>query len=117
MARLLGSLLLLLFSSAACAQTGPLPLESIKLPPGFAIELVARVENAREMTLGPKGTLFVGSMQAGKVYAVRWKPGASAEVCGVLVPDPMCMARTVPVSSQAAKNGSQYRECRLGRSR
>jgi len=34
--------------------------------------------------------------------------GASAEVCGVLVPEPMCMHSTVPVSAQAAKNGSQY---------
>ncbi|HEV8226456.1 MAG TPA: PQQ-dependent sugar dehydrogenase, partial [Methylomirabilota bacterium] len=67
-------------ASAACAQSGPLPLPSIKVPPGFAIELVARVDNARQMVLGPKGTLFVGSMQSGKVYAVRWKPGAPAEV-------------------------------------
>jgi glucose/arabinose dehydrogenase len=32
------------------------------------------------MALGPKGTLFVGSMQAGKVHAVRWRSGAPAEV-------------------------------------
>src|SRR4030095_1015256 len=38
----------------ACAQT--LPLDKIKLPPGFAIELVAHVENARAMTWGAKGT-------------------------------------------------------------
>jgi glucose/arabinose dehydrogenase len=78
-----GSLLVLLLASvtsAACAQSGPLPLPSIKLPPGFTIELVARVDNARQMVLGPKGTLFVGSMQSGKVYAVRWKPGAPAEI-------------------------------------
>ncbi len=64
----------------ACAQSGPLPLSSITLPPGFAIELVARVDNARQMVVGPKGTLFVGSMQAGKVYAVRWRSGAPPEV-------------------------------------
>jgi glucose/arabinose dehydrogenase len=46
-----------------------LPLSSLKLPPGFEIELFARVPNARQMTLG-KTTLFVGSMRAGKVYAV-----------------------------------------------
>ena len=28
------------------------------------------VENAREMALGPQGTVFVGSMRAGKVHAV-----------------------------------------------
>jgi glucose/arabinose dehydrogenase len=64
----------------ASAQRGELPLEQIKLPPGFRIEVVARVENAREMALGAKGTLFVGSMQAGKVYAVRLRPDGPATV-------------------------------------
>jgi glucose/arabinose dehydrogenase len=57
-----------------------LPIDLIKLPPGFRIEVVARVDNAREMTLGAKGTLFVGSMQAGEVYAVQLKPGALGAV-------------------------------------
>lgn len=81
MLRLVCGLSVLFLTSVACAQTTKsLPLESITLPPGFAIELVARVENAREMALGAKGTIFVGSMQAGKVYAVRLRPGAPAEV-------------------------------------
>jgi hypothetical protein len=46
-----------------------LPLASLNLPPGFEIELFARVPNARQMALG-KNTLFVGSMRAGKVYAI-----------------------------------------------
>ena len=33
--------------------------------------------------------------------------GASAEVDGIFDDEPMCMLTTVPVSSQAAKNGSQ----------
>ena len=51
-----------------------LPLERIKLPQGFAIELWARVDNARQMALGRVGgsTVFVGSTQAGKVHAVRF---------------------------------------------
>lgn len=49
-----------------------LPLSSLKLPPGFQIELFASVPNARQMALG-KHTLFVGSMRAGKVYAVPLK--------------------------------------------
>src|SRR5512137_2192144 len=53
----------------ASAQS-PLPLQTIRLPAGFAIELVARVPNARAMTLGARGTLFVGSTGAGRVYAV-----------------------------------------------
>ena len=48
-----------------------LPLEKIKLPPGFAIDVYATgVENARQMALGDNGTLFVGSQQAGRVHAV-----------------------------------------------
>jgi glucose/arabinose dehydrogenase len=66
--------------AATLALAQPLPLDKIRLPQGFTIELVARVENAREMALGARGTLFVGSMQAGKVYAVRLKQGAVAEV-------------------------------------
>lgn len=65
---------LLLFLTSACfAQpaSDALPLDKIKLPPGFKIELIARVPNARAMAWGDKGTLFVGSMRAGKVYAVK----------------------------------------------
>ena len=61
---------LLAVSGAAAAQI--LPLDKIKLPPGFEINVFAdNVPNARAMTLGDQGTLFVGSMRAGKVYAVR----------------------------------------------
>jgi len=49
----------------------PLPLDQIKLPPGFTIDLYATgVTNAREMVLGAKGTLFVGSRSAKTVYAI-----------------------------------------------
>jgi glucose/arabinose dehydrogenase len=67
-------------AATGCAQSPRLPLENIKLPKGFSIEVVARVENAREMALGAKGTLFVGSMKAGKVYAIKLVPGAAAQV-------------------------------------
>ena len=47
------------------------PLDTIKLPPGFRIALFAGgATNAREMALGSKGTLFVGTMRAGVVYAI-----------------------------------------------
>ena len=69
------------------ARAAELPLERIKLPPGFAIELWARVDNARQMALGQHdangGTLFVGSMHAGKVHAVRF--GADFKAQGVVV--------------------------------
>ena len=54
----------------SCGQA-PLPLDRITLPPGFAIELVARVPNARGMTWGDKGTLFVGSNE-GSVHALTF---------------------------------------------
>src|SRR5438876_12430997 len=56
---------------AAIRSGQALPLESIKLPPGFSIGVYARgLRNAREMAVGSNGTLFVGSMNAGNVYAV-----------------------------------------------
>src|SRR5204862_2695570 len=48
-----------------------LPLDKIKLPSGFHIQVYANgVPNARQMALGANGTLFVGSREAGNVYAV-----------------------------------------------
>jgi glucose/arabinose dehydrogenase len=42
------------------------------MPPGFSIEVFAdRVANARSMTWGAKGTLFVGTRSDGRVYAIR----------------------------------------------
>jgi glucose/arabinose dehydrogenase len=41
------------------------------VPPGFHVDVFAEnVQNAREMALGSGGTVFVGSMMAGKVHAV-----------------------------------------------
>ncbi|HKA46277.1 MAG TPA: sorbosone dehydrogenase family protein [Burkholderiales bacterium] len=61
---------------APSALAQKLPLEKIKLPPGFAISVFAdNVPNARAMVLGDKGTLFVGSMRAGHVYAIRTRDG------------------------------------------
>ena len=65
------------------AAAADLPLDQIKLPPGFAIEVWARVDNARQMTLGQVGsnggTLFVGSTHAGKVHAVRFNAAYKAQ--------------------------------------
>jgi glucose/arabinose dehydrogenase len=81
-ARRCARLLLLILCSIAgmrLARGEDLPLDRIKLPAGFAIELVARVPAAREMTLGKDGTLFVGSLE-GKVYGVTLRPGSAATV-------------------------------------
>src|SRR5205085_8223633 len=46
------------------------------VPAGFHVEVFAEnVENAREMALGPQGTVFVGSRTAGKVHAVIDRDG------------------------------------------
>lgn len=46
-------------------------LSRIKLPPGFSISVYAdNVPGVRSLALGSKGTLFVGTRAAGKVYAV-----------------------------------------------
>lgn len=48
-----------------------LPLEKIRLPPGFRISLYAEeVPDAREMALAPDGTVFVGTREVGNVYAL-----------------------------------------------
>jgi glucose/arabinose dehydrogenase len=65
------ALVLVLLGRAPCALAGTdLPLERIKLPPGFKISIFSdNVPSAREMAVSPNGTLFVGSMK-GNVYAV-----------------------------------------------
>ncbi|MEO6325886.1 MAG: PQQ-dependent sugar dehydrogenase [Thermoanaerobaculia bacterium] len=57
------------------AASGPagLQLAALKLPPGFHIAIFSdQVPGARSMTLGAKGTLFVGTRESpGAVYALR----------------------------------------------
>jgi len=62
----------LLASLVLCygCEAGELPLGNIKLPPGFHISIYAEVPKARSMTLGTKGTVFVGNRAGDKVYAV-----------------------------------------------
>jgi glucose/arabinose dehydrogenase len=46
-------------------------LEMIRLPAGFEISVYAKnVENARQLALSERGTVFAGSRKAGKVHAV-----------------------------------------------
>ena len=70
--------LALLGAAGYCRWTGQIPaplleilVRRIQLPPRFKIELYAAgVPNARSLTLGADGTVFVGSRRAGKVYAL-----------------------------------------------
>jgi glucose/arabinose dehydrogenase len=60
-----------LIAAANAAAAANIQLDKIKLPPGFEINVLTnQVPNAREMTFGPGGTLFVGSAAIGSVYAV-----------------------------------------------
>jgi glucose/arabinose dehydrogenase len=60
-----------LAAQAPPSPAGALPLDALTLPPGFSIAVYAEgVQSARQMALGDKGTVFVGSRQAGKVFAV-----------------------------------------------
>ena len=53
-----------------------LPLDKIKLPAGFKAELWSSGHpGARTMVEDPKGTLFMGTRQLGRVYAITNKDG------------------------------------------
>ena len=52
--------------------TGKLPIDKIKLPPGFKIDVYAEnIDNARSLCLSPNGTLYIGNRTSGSVYALR----------------------------------------------
>ena len=58
------------------AAADKLPIAKLKVPAGFNIEVYASgLNNAREMALGDKGTVFVGSRLVDKVYAIVNKDG------------------------------------------
>ena len=57
--------------AAISNKSAALPLDKIKLPPGFSITVYAEVVGARSMVMSPTGTLFVGTQGPGKVYAVK----------------------------------------------
>ena len=68
--------LLLLSTGLVSLFASNLPIDSLVLPDGFSVNVYASdVENARQMALGDKGILFVGSKSAGKVYALVDKNG------------------------------------------
>ncbi len=49
-----------------------LPVDRLKLPPGFSIEVYAdSIDGARSMAMGDNGTLFVGTRNEKTVYAIQ----------------------------------------------
>jgi glucose/arabinose dehydrogenase len=94
----------LAFVAAAAAGAAGLPLERIKLPPGFEISLYAGgVDEARSLALGANGTVFVGTMRAGRVYALlaKNKDGVADEVITI------ASGLTMP-NGVAFRDGSLY---------
>ncbi|MEO5881866.1 MAG: PQQ-dependent sugar dehydrogenase [Caldimonas sp.] len=79
-------MLSLLFGAAVPgAAHAALPLDKLRLPPGFRIELVTdAVPNARQMALGRsvdgKSVVYVGSRSAGKVYGLQIEGGRAGPV-------------------------------------
>jgi glucose/arabinose dehydrogenase len=61
-----------------------LPLDKLKVPPGFKVEVWADgIPDARSLTVGDKGTVFVGNRLQSSVYAIIDK-GGKREVKTVL---------------------------------
>ena len=79
---------ILLLTASLSASARDLPLDRIKLPPGFKISLYADdVPGARSMALSPDGTLFVGT-RGSRVYALPNRShGKRAEQVIVLADD------------------------------
>ncbi|MDX2305155.1 MAG: sorbosone dehydrogenase family protein [Microscillaceae bacterium] len=80
-----------------------LPLDEIKLPPGFSISVFAKVPNARSLTMSPQGTIYVGNRQKNKVYALRDEDGDFAVEKVYVIDDALTMPNGV-----AFKDGSLY---------
>lgn len=68
--------ILLTFCVLASGMTGAradTALEHLRVPPGFAVELWAKVDNPRAMTLGGPGRVYAGSRE-GHVSAIPFDP-------------------------------------------
>ena len=70
---------------ASAGAAAAVQLDKLRVPAGFRVELVTdQVPSARQMALGrfagAKGTVYVGSMRAGKVYAVELEGAKPAVV-------------------------------------
>ena len=68
-------LIVLAGSFIAASARAVLPIDQIKLPPGFSISVLSDdVPSARAMALSPKGVLYAGSLD-GHVYALELQNG------------------------------------------
>jgi glucose/arabinose dehydrogenase len=61
-------------------------IKNLNMPKGFKIEKVLEVPGARQMTLSPKGVLYVGTMDQGVVYAISAEGKVSTLFSGLNMP-------------------------------
>ncbi|MBP2639590.1 MAG: putative rane-bound dehydrogenase domain protein [Firmicutes bacterium] len=79
------TVLTLVIAVAGCGSAQPKTAE-ISLPTGFQISIYASgIEGARSLTLGENGVVFVGSRDAGRVYALVDEKGDGAKVSVITV--------------------------------
>lgn len=57
--------------AAITEKSRTLPLDKIKLPAGFKIDVFAEVNDARSMAVSESGIIYVGNRDGDKVYAVQ----------------------------------------------
>jgi glucose/arabinose dehydrogenase len=80
------------------AAVDKLPIDKIKLPPGFKIEVYSSGHPAaRTMVMGNKGTIFMGTRLIGRVYAITAKKEVKIIAQGLTQPNGL-----------AFKDGSLY---------
>jgi glucose/arabinose dehydrogenase len=88
----------------AAAAAGGLAFANIEMPPGFQIAIYASdVDKARSLALSPNGTLFVGTRDNGKVFAI---PNADHDARGDRVVE-LASGLDSP-NGVAFRNGSLY---------
>ncbi len=76
------SVVLLTMLSIALADDvhAAMDLDDIRLPTGFSIDIYAKVPNARSLTLGSDGVVFVSNRRADSVYAISPTDGSRDRV-------------------------------------
>ncbi len=75
------AVLFAVLSIALAADVHAAPdLDDIRLPPGFSIDIYAKVPNARSLSLGSNGVVFVSNRNADSVYAISPAGGNRARV-------------------------------------
>ena len=102
----------LMFMLTACATSVNLPSQpgepgsiigNITLPEGFSIDIYAKVPGARSLALSDKGTLFVGTREGGRVYAVLDEDGDKKGEKVIVIASGLTMPNGV-----ALKDGDLY---------